>query len=145
MESLPPTAAVQERSALKPVRQQSNPNSPSGRDRRIKPRFSINVRARVKAQLFGTTYSYELFTENISETGLLLMSDYDLSHFNPSTILEIWLYPPDAEKDTKPIYFIAKYIRHAATNMIGVRISDIEPEARAKYNDFLANNAKEVV
>ena len=112
----------------------------SGRDRRVKPRYSINVRAKVKAKLFGTTFSYDLFTENISETGLLLVSTSDLSHFNAATLLEIWLFTED-DQTQKPIYFVAKYIRHAGLKMIGVRISDIDPEARAGYNEFLLKHA----
>ena len=75
---------------------------------------------------------------------MLLLSDHNLRHFNPATILEIWLYPPenDPEKAKKAvaIYFIAKYIRHDGEKMIGVKISDIEPEARARYNEFLTKH-----
>jgi hypothetical protein len=42
------------------------------RDKRTKPRFKIQVHARIKAQLIGSSSKFPFVTENISESGVLL-------------------------------------------------------------------------
>lgn len=124
------------------------------RDKRVKPRFKIQVHARIKAQLIGSSSKFPFVTENISESGVLLthpnryidsevktglkedntfISAKSKHSFNQSSILEVWLYNDRNEE----IYFFAKFVRKADENSFAIRIIDIDSANAKKYQEFL--------
>jgi hypothetical protein len=105
----------------------------SGRERRLRPRFGIAVYAKATIQLFGSTNAYDLVTENISETGLLLNSDTKIDHLSAASILEVKLFLQEED----PIKFLAKWVRNASDFSIGIVISDISAPDRKRLSDFI--------
>jgi hypothetical protein len=104
-----------------------------GRDRRLRPRFGVEVFAKATVQLFGSSNVYELVTENISETGLLLNCDARIDHLNAASILEVALYLEPGN----PIKFLAKWVRNATTYSIGIVISEISPTDKNRLLDYI--------
>ncbi len=104
------------------------------RDKRVKPRFKIEVHARIKAQLIGSSSKYPFITENISESGLLVNHPAGSRHsFNKHSILEIWVLNDRDEE----IYFFAKYVRKAGDKAFAVKIIDIDAANSKKYQEFI--------
>ncbi len=110
------------------------------RDKRVKPRFKIQVAARIRAQLIGSSNAYEFVTENISESGLLVRQPPDHRHnFNEQTILEVWV----RTEVGKEIFFFAKYVRQAGDAAFAMRIIDIDPENLELFQDFIGGLMEE--
>lgn len=121
--------------------QYQNPASQK-RDRRMKPRFLINVRAKIRVQLIGSSSPLEFVTDNISENGLLL--EYlgkDRLIFNQATILETWL----DINESKPIFFVTKFVRYQTPTRVAIRIIDIDNETHTRYLRFIEDSATEEV
>ncbi len=104
-----------------------------GRDRRRMPRYSVDFETKAVIQLFGSPYRYELQTENISESGLLLRAPMKIDHLSAASILEVNLFINDA----RPIAFLAKWVRNATDCSIGIVISDIAPAERSRLLNFI--------
>ncbi|MFW7381877.1 MAG: PilZ domain-containing protein [Oligoflexus sp.] len=112
------------------------------RDRRMKPRFLINIRAKIRVQLIGSSSPLEFVAENISENGLLL--DYmgkERLIFNQSTILETWL----DINESKPIFFVTKFVRYHSENRVAIRIIDIDNDTHERYLRFIEESATDEV
>jgi len=108
--------------------------SAKSRDKRVKPRFKIEVHARIKAQLIGSSSKYPFVTENISESGLLVHHEVLSRHaFNKHSILEVWVSNDSGEE----IYFFAKYVRKASDTSFAIKIIDIDGTNSKKYQDFI--------
>jgi hypothetical protein len=127
------------------------------RDKRVKPRFKIQVHARIKAQLIGSSSKFPFVTLNISESGVLLTeasayTEDDITPalpvdrnkkapsataprhaFNTHSILEVWLYNDRNEE----IFFFAKYVRKADDHSFAIRIIDIDATNARKYQEFI--------
>ncbi len=104
------------------------------RDKRVKPRFKIQVHARIKAQLIGSSSKFPFVTENISESGLLVHHEPMSRHaFNKHSILEVWVSNDQGEE----IYFFAKYVRKANDTSFAIKIIDIDGVNSKKYQDFI--------
>ncbi|HYX35872.1 MAG: PilZ domain-containing protein [Pseudobdellovibrionaceae bacterium] len=104
------------------------------RDKRVKPRFKIQVHARIKAQLIGSSSKFPFVTENISESGLLVNHEPGSRHaFNKHSILEVWV-SNDADEQ---IFFFAKYVRKASDTSFAIKIIDIDGMNSKKYQDFI--------
>ncbi|WP_141733607.1 PilZ domain-containing protein [Oligoflexus tunisiensis] len=109
-------------------------NAAKTRDKRVKPRFKIQVHARIKAQLIGSSHKFPFVTENISESGLLVTHDPVSRHaFNKHSILEVWVNNELGEE----IYFFAKYVRKASDTSFAIKIIDIDGANSKKYQDFI--------
>jgi hypothetical protein len=104
-----------------------------GRDRRLRPRYGIEVMARATIQLFGSTDTYELITENISETGVLLRGETKIIHLTASSILEVSLFVEGGN----PIKFLGKWARNATDFSIGIAISEISIVDRRRLAEFM--------
>jgi hypothetical protein len=104
------------------------------RDKRVKPRFKIQVHAHIKAQLIGSSSKFPFVTENISESGLLVNHGPASRHaFNKHSILEVWVSNDSGEE----IYFFAKYVRRASDTSFAIKIIDIDSANSKKYQDFI--------
>jgi len=104
------------------------------RDKRVKPRFKIQVRTRIKAQLIGSSTKFTFVTENISESGLLVNHEPSSRHaFNKHSILEVWVRDDAGDE----IYFFAKYVRKDSETSFAIRIIDIDGINSKKYQDFI--------
>lgn len=111
-------------------------------DSQRKPRFTINVRAKIRIQLFGSSSPMEFKTCNISENGLLLgYNDKDRLNFNQFSILETWLYTGE----NKPISFLTKFVRYQDPAQIAIRIIDIDNESHKRYQEFISELASHEV
>ncbi len=107
------------------------------RDSRVKPRYKIQVEAKIRAQLIGSSSKFEFVTENISESGLLVTHPPGLRHaFNDKTILEVWLRTSPEQE----VFFFAKYVRVASENSFAIRIIDIDPENLEIFQDFIGSH-----
>lgn len=105
------------------------------RDMRVKPRYKIQVEAKIRAQLIGSSSKFEFVTENISESGLLVSHPPGMRHaFNDKTILEVWLRTSPEQE----IFFFAKYVRGASESSFAIRIIDIDPENLEFFQDFIS-------
>ncbi|NRA67889.1 MAG: PilZ domain-containing protein [Pseudobacteriovorax sp.] len=115
----------------------------SNRDRRLKPRYKISIHVRIEAQLIGSPMKYDFISEDISESGLLIRhTGRHKVSFNKFSIIEVWLYPPESP----PIFFFAKYIRFIPeTQLLAIRISDIDREHADHYRIFLETHAESEV
>ena len=103
-------------------------------EKRLNLRFKIPIRARVIAQLIGSSVKFEFVSDNISSAGLLLQHDPVSQHsFNPHSILEVWI---DDDADNQ-IYFLAKYIRKASENTFAIRIVDVDSKNEKLLTAFL--------
>lgn len=111
------------------------PKPKSGKERRLKPRFRINLNVKIKAQLIGSQFKYEFITEDLSETGLLIRHvGKGRVAFNDLSIIEAWLIPPDAES----IFFYAKFVRFQFDEQcMAIRIIDIDPDQFKRYTDLI--------
>jgi len=90
----------------------------------------------VDSKTIGTTFSYQLYTEDVSRSGLLLVWDRDSSMpFNVNTILELTI-DPQGDYLGKPLTCLGKVVRrdidkgadqrtHLATRL-GVQIVQID-------------------
>ena|GEM_PF-2604396 len=104
------------------------------RDKRVKPRFKIEVHAHIKAQLIGSSSKYPFITENISESGLLVNHPPGSRHaFNKHSILEVWVTNDQGDE----IYFFAKYVRKANDHSFAIKIIDVDGANSKKYQDFI--------
>ena len=112
------------------------------RDKRVKPRFKIQVHARIKAQLIGSSSKFPFVTENISESGLLVNHEPVSRHaFNKHSILEVWVSNDAGEE----IYFFAKYVRKASESSFAIKIIDIDGANSKKYQDFIDAHRSEAI
>lgn len=112
------------------------------RDQRVKPRFNIQVHARIKAQLIGSSSKYPFITENMSESGLLVQHEsVPRPSFNTHSILEVWLSTDTGEE----IYFFAKYVRKASDTSFAIRIIDIDDPNSTKYQDFIDAHREKII
>ncbi|MEZ4743805.1 MAG: PilZ domain-containing protein [Bdellovibrionota bacterium] len=110
------------------------------KERRLKTRHRIKLESKAIIRLFGSKESYELQTENVSESGLLLTSKINrLSHMNAASILEVSLF---IEKEN-PINFLAKWVRNHNDYSVGIMITDIEAEEQKRLSDFIADLSDE--
>jgi hypothetical protein len=117
-------------------------NAAKMRDKRVKPRFKIQVHARIKAQLIGSSSKFPFVTENISESGLLVTHEPMSRHaFNKHSILEVWVNNEQGEE----IYFFAKYVRKASDTSFAIKIIDIDSANSRKYQDFIDSHRDEMV
>lgn len=104
------------------------------RDTRIKPRFKIQVQAKIRAQLIGSSSKFDFMTENISESGLLVNHAAAVNPgFNQHTILEVWIKTDDGIE----IFFFAKYVRKATDTSFAITVIDIDPENNELMQDFI--------
>ncbi len=104
------------------------------RDTRIKPRFKIQVQAKIRAQLIGSDSRFDFLTENISESGLLVTHQPNVKHgFNNHTILEVWVKTELNEE----IFFFAKFVRKATDTSFAITISDIDAANGELFQDFI--------
>ena len=112
------------------------------RDKRVKPRFKIEVHAKIKAQLIGSSNRYAFITENISESGLLVTYPEGSRHsFNSHSILEVWV----ANDRNEPIYFFAKFVRKAGDLAFAIKIIDIDSINAKKYQEFIDAHRDSVI
>ncbi len=110
------------------------------KDKRIKPRFKIQVRAKITAQLIGSASRFEFVTENISESGLLVNHNPGSRHsFNSHSILEVWVVTDHHEE----VYFFAKYVRKASDTSFAIKIIDIDPHNSVLYQAFISRHTPE--
>lgn len=108
------------------------------KERRVKPRFKITVKAQIKAQLIGSDSKYEFVTKDISESGMLIQGKFK-TIFNKQSILEVWLMPDNCDE----IFFYAKFVRDADKNCIGIKIIDIDKKNYLRYHEFIQKYAGE--
>ncbi len=103
-------------------------------EKRLNLRLKIQVKARVVAQLIGSSVKHEFMSDNISSAGLLLQHDPSVPHaFNHHSILEVWI----DDDHSQSIYFLAKYIRKASENSFAIRIVDVDSKNEKLLAAFL--------
>lgn len=99
------------------------------------PRYNINTKIKISAQLIGSRQRHDFITENISESGLLIRSQGSKLTFNQQSIIEAWVYPEGAEDD--PIFFICKFARKNDDLSIGIRITSIDEHNTERYFELI--------
>lgn len=113
----------------------------SPRERRINKRYRVEVEVQVEVKSIGSQRPYVFRTLNISRGGVFVICD-TANPFSKQSILEVAV-TLSLKDFQERIEFLGKVAHMQDKNGFGLKISQIDPEAYKKLEEFIELYAEE--
>lgn len=105
------------------------------RERRVNKRYRVQVEVQVEVKSIGSQRPYTFRTSNISKGGVFVICDAP-NPFSKQSILEVSMILKLDQFEVS-IEFMGKVAHMQDKNGFGLKISQIDPEAHKKLEEFL--------